>query len=209
MVPQFWLPIRTLPRSDDGRTDHKALSSWAGEFLLYSKNLDYTSLSPSRDRLSNFERIQQTTLGQTLIKSWKTVFSLSDDRVNADTTFLRTGGDSISAIRYVSSLRIRGVVGINISLLYESPTLVQLHDALTPLQSPRHGLQVNDTSPRVDDIYRNLEPRHGRHDIADHIAREMKTLDISQTAVRRVYPATSMQRTMLLQAESNPILYIT
>ena len=209
MVPQFWLPIRALPRSDGGRTDHKTLSSWAGEFLSYSKNLDYASLNLSGDRLSSFERIQRTVLGQTLIKTWKTVFGLSGDRVNADITFLHAGGDSISAIRYVSSLRTRGVVGVTISLLYESPTLVQLHDALTPLQSPRHGLQVNDTSSRVDDIYRNLEPRHGRHDIADHIAREMKTLDISQTAVRRVYPTTSMQRNMLLQAESNPTLYIT
>ena len=176
--------------------------------LSYSNKFDYASPSPSRDRLSNFERIEQTTLGQTLIRTWKTVFGLSDGKLNADKTFLHAGGDSISAIRCVSSLRTRGVVGITIALLYKSPTLVQLHDALTPLQTPRYGLQINDTTPRVDGIYRYLEPHGGRHDIVDHIAREMKTLDISQTAVRRVYPATSMQRTMLLQVESSPTFYI-
>lgn len=132
VLPRFWLPIRTIPRSDDERTDRQTLSSWAGEFLSYSKTLDYASLILSRNRLSNFKRVQQTTLGKTLIKTWKTVFGLSDDRVNGDTTFLHADGDSISAIRYISSLRASGVVGITISVLFESPTLVQLYDTLTP-----------------------------------------------------------------------------
>ncbi|KAL8913402.1 MAG: hypothetical protein Q9171_001781 [Xanthocarpia ochracea] len=162
-MPQFWFPIWSLSRNDNGGTDRKALSSWAEEFLSYSNKSDCVNLSLSRESLSNFERIQQTALGQTLIKAWKTVFGLSDDK------------------------------------LYES---------LEALQSPRLGLQENDTSSRVDDVYSKLESRHNRHAIADSIEREIKRLDIPQTALRRVCRVSSMQRVMFL-AESNPTLYVT
>jgi amino acid adenylation domain-containing protein len=52
MVPRFWLPVRGLPRSDNGKVDRKVLKSWAVEFSSHehSGKGEYATLSlrPSR-----------------------------------------------------------------------------------------------------------------------------------------------------------------
>ena len=110
--------------------------------------------------------------------------------MNVHILFLRADEDRISTIRYISSLRTREVVAISVS--FESPTLVRLHDTLTPLQPQRHRIQVNDDGSRIDDVSRILESHDGGHDIVDHIARETKSLGISQTSVKRLYPIISI-----------------
>lgn len=144
MVPRFWLPVRTFPRSDNEKVDRKVVKSCAVECSSHSRKAEYATLSPSRNGMPSMERIKQTALKQTLIECWKTVFRLPDDKIDVNATFLHVGGDSISAIPYVSSLRSKGVAGCTVSRLYESPTLSLLHDALKPLQIARSKLHTND-----------------------------------------------------------------
>ena len=95
------------------------------------------------------------------------------------------------------------------SRLYESPTLSLLHDALKPLQIPRSRLHTDDIKKGSNGVYSMLESYDDCRDIIGRIELEAGALGISQSVIKRVYPATSMQRAMLLQTGSHSELYIT
>ncbi|KAG9230477.1 hypothetical protein BJ875DRAFT_546147 [Amylocarpus encephaloides] len=210
MVPRFWLPVRYFPCSHNGKLDHKTLKSWTVEFSSHNKKAEYATLIPPRERQLSSNAIMETTLGQTLIQSWKNVFHVSDDNIDTNMTFLRVGGDSISAIRYVSNLRANGIIGCTVSLLYESPTIELLYNAVKHSQIPR-----SKTSAELGggmgsrSIYSMLESRDDFLEIRQSIEIEASALGISPPEMRRVYPVTSMQRAMLLQTESHPEIYIS
>ena len=209
MVPRFWLPVRTFPRSDNGKVNRKVLQLWAVEFSSHSKKAEYATLSQSGNSMCSTDRIRQTALGQTLIESWKSIFRIPDNEIDMNTTFLQVGGDSISAIRYVSSLRSKGVTGCTISKLYESPTLSLLHDTLESLQLPHSRTNTHSIEMGPNDIYSMLDPSSDYLHKIRLIKLEAGALGISHGMIKRVYPTTSMQRAMLLQTESHSEFYIT
>ncbi|KPM37546.1 Linear gramicidin synthase subunit B [Neonectria ditissima] len=188
----------------------RAVKSWIAEFLSLSDNRiknQYSALGlgkPRAEGSASMQKIRETSLGRTLIECWATVFGVLDEQVNPDVPFLHVGGDSISAIRFVSRLRSQGVAGCAVSQLYESPTLTSLHTALEPLQAPSSRVRTGRTTSVVEDVYNGLEP-----DLAESVIMEATALGISRSAVKRVYPTTSMQKAMLLASASHFGLYTT
>jgi hypothetical protein len=122
---------------------------------------------------------------------------------------LAVGGDSISAIRYAPSLRSKGVARCTVSWLYESPMLSLPQGVLKSLQIPHSRLYTDDTKTSSNDVYSILEFHNYCRDIIDRTELEAEALGVSQSVIKWVYPATSMQRAMLLQTGSHSELYIT
>ncbi|KAH9203908.1 hypothetical protein DL95DRAFT_471971 [Leptodontidium sp. 2 PMI_412] len=106
---------------------------------------------------------------------------------------------SDSAIRYVSSLRSNGVDGCTVSLLYKSPTLELLHDALKPVNASHRKLAGVSVKGGSTGIYILLDSHEDGSEIISCIKLEMETLGISPRVTKQVYPSTSMQRAMLLR----------
>ncbi|KAJ4309002.1 hypothetical protein N0V84_011755 [Fusarium piperis] len=211
MMPRFWIPVSSrFPRSENAKVDRRAVKLWIAEFLSLGDSHirnQYSALGlgqPHAQDIASTQRIRETNLGRTLIECWATVFGIPDEQVNPELPFLHVGGDSISAIRFVSRLRSQGVAGCTVSQLYESPTLTLLHAALEPLQAPSSRLRTGRTTSVAEDVYNGLEPS-----LAESAIMEATTLGISRSVVKRVYPTTSMQKTMLLASASQPGLYIT
>jgi amino acid adenylation domain-containing protein len=209
MVPKFWLPVNTFARNDNGKMDRKAIKSWAAEFSSFNRKSEYAILSSPVATTQGVKRLRKTWLGKILIDTWKCLFRLSGDEIDVETTFLHVGGDSISAIRYVSSLRSKEVVGCTVSRLYDSPTLSRLHDALQPLQVPRSSPVPSDIKSSVPGGNSTRRFLRNMPDSKTRNALVADALGFSETVIKKVYPTTSMQRAMLLQTESHPELYIT
>lgn len=195
-MPQYWLPVYFLPRNENEKLDRRALRSWAMEFLsLCDEKVSYASLG--RYAPNVWDGARQDGLKRTLIDSWKLVFQVHSDEVDVDTSFLHVAGDSISAIRYTSRLRSRGVVGCTVAGLYKTPTLSQLYEALKPLQSDGMGqTEVPPSFQKSEELKRLVQSETGK-------------LGIPLEAIGQVYLATSMQSLMLLQNEGDPAVYCT
>jgi hypothetical protein len=86
---RFWLPVHTLPHNGNGKLDRGALKSWEEEFLSCDAKSSYASLGSSSR--NSWDRVGGDRFRRTLIDSWKLVFRVHGDEVDADTTFLHVG----------------------------------------------------------------------------------------------------------------------
>ncbi|TLD07980.1 hypothetical protein PspLS_12164 [Pyricularia sp. CBS 133598] len=78
----------------------------------------------------------QPSLVQILKECWADILGGSPGSLQDDRSFFRSGGDSISVIRFCSKARAKGVVGCTVGKVYASPTLAQMAKAFRLKEAP-------------------------------------------------------------------------
>jgi amino acid adenylation domain-containing protein len=106
MVPTVFVVVERLPLTSSGKLDRKALKE--------------PDVRPS----SAAYRVPRTPQEEILCRLFAE--ALEVDRVGIDDNFFDLGGQSLSAVRFVSRVRAQLGIDVNLDMLFEFPTVAQI-----------------------------------------------------------------------------------
>ncbi|WP_099766228.1 non-ribosomal peptide synthetase [Chryseobacterium sp. 52] len=107
MIPGYYLPLDELPLTSNGKVDRKALPMPEG--MGIDTGVEYVS--------------PQTSTEKILVKIWSDVLSLDADNIGLYDNFFDLGGHSLKATAILAKARTAFKVNLNISELYNLPTI--------------------------------------------------------------------------------------
>jgi acyl carrier protein len=120
MIPNVWIELERFPLTTNGKIDKKALPDFDTVEVL---NENY--LAPRNE------------IESTLTEVWKEVLEI--ENVGINNNFFELGGDSLLAIRLLSSIRKELVVEMSIIDVFDHPTIASFAEKLS-LQLPTNSL---------------------------------------------------------------------
>nr|MDJ0901724.1 amino acid adenylation domain-containing protein [Xenococcus sp. MO_188.B8] len=132
MVPSAFVTLDTLPLTPNGKVDRKALPAPDGKII---REHEYVApRTPGEEQLAN---------------SFAEVLGLPN--VGIFDNFFELGGHSLLATQLISRLREAFDLEIPLRVIFESPTVAQLEQALTQLRTTNSGLSLPPIQPRETD----------------------------------------------------------
>ncbi|KJZ74891.1 hypothetical protein HIM_05800 [Hirsutella minnesotensis 3608] len=170
MVPTAYLPVEHLPVGGTGKVDRRCLRGIGASLTMEQ----LTSYNPDRE----------------VKRQPSTEWELNVDSIGADDSFLRLGGDSITAIRLVELARKKYNLAIKVSDIFTSPRLSDL----ARLASGRID------EGEVDNSQNDVEPfvlLGDNVDIDRVRALAAEGLRLSESLIEDVYPCTALQEGLL------------
>ncbi|KAL4925707.1 uncharacterized protein BDV17DRAFT_294141 [Aspergillus undulatus] len=102
MVPSKWLVLPTLPQMSSGKADRKQVRAWL-------EGMD----EKTHSRLFHGPRTDSTPSNDACLAMWSEVLKLEPQNIHMDQSFIRNGGDSITAME-ARRLSLKGGLVINI-----------------------------------------------------------------------------------------------
>jgi amino acid adenylation domain-containing protein/non-ribosomal peptide synthase protein (TIGR01720 family) len=162
MVPTLWLPLAALPLNTSGKIDRAGLLNWveALDETLYQQALDAVGDDDTED-------IVATELDVALQAAVAKTLNLTESTPSMGKSFVRLGGDSITAMQLVTRCRAEGIL-IKVSDVLQSPSISQLALAARKLDvaETTHYEEVLDqwfTLSPVQLFYFGLAGNHVNH----------------------------------------------
>ncbi|KAJ5943942.1 hypothetical protein N7516_004110 [Penicillium verrucosum] len=182
MVPSLILRVTTMPKTMTGKTDRKALREAVSKLTL-----DDVSLAMQCSK--NEHRLPSTDVEIKLRNLWAEILRLPKDSIGADDNFLARGGDSIAAMRLVSSGRSRGIY-LTVQDVLMAPELSSMAEiAAQKLASHNNPKQSN--GQNVWEPFHALpNEANTRQELIHDILRPME-MDVEK--ISDIIPATSLQ----------------
>ncbi|MBH8565767.1 amino acid adenylation domain-containing protein [Nostoc sp. CENA67] len=120
MVPASFILLDALPLTPSGKVDRKALQQRSATVAL-AKPESTTGFAAPR-----------TAIEQAIVDIWAEV--LKRDQIGIRDNFLDLGGHSLLATQVISRLRSLFQVDLPLRLMFESPTVAELAEAIAQLQ---------------------------------------------------------------------------
>ncbi|GAM86382.1 nonribosomal peptide synthetase [Dothideomycetidae sp. 11243] len=117
MVPSLFIPCKYMPSITSTKLDRKGLRNMTAAL--------------SQDQLASYaladgeKRAPITEMERRLQQAWATILGLPADTIGRDDSFLRIGGDSISAIRLVTLGRDSGIA-LSVQDIFDDPRLMAM-----------------------------------------------------------------------------------
>ncbi|KAL4954841.1 hypothetical protein BDW69DRAFT_183157 [Aspergillus filifer] len=188
MVPATFIPINLMPLSPSGKTDRRQLCEMGSKFTLgqlSSEGWESSGQPPSTEQ----ERLLQ--------KWWTSVTGVSSDQIYTGSSFLRIGGDSISAMRLASLARSQGMA-LPTQTILTHPRLCDMAQMIVPLDaSPKHGGAIAPFSL--------LKQPYNKRLTLDYITRQC---NIMASDIQDVFPCTGVQKSLLSMTAKSDASYI-
>ncbi|KAI0424831.1 hypothetical protein F5Y09DRAFT_347316 [Xylaria sp. FL1042] len=173
MVPTLYFQFEKLPLSSAGKVDRRKLREIVSSLSLQN-------VAELKSLAKGEKRTPRTQTEQTLQRLWAQVLDIDGATISVDDSFLGLGGDSISAMRLVSSAR---KVGITLAVMD-----VLKHGSLEALAACQDK-QVRQAPSRLSvEPFSLLDPAQ-RGDIIQRSQQSFAPQKISD-----IYPLTSFQR---------------
>ncbi|KAJ2980329.1 hypothetical protein NQ176_g2704 [Zarea fungicola] len=160
-IPTFLIPVRSFPFAISGKLDRKKLRNIAAA-LSVAELESFTGEKVHREL---------TTKEHQLSVLWQTV--LGGSNFEAQDNFFHLGGDSIAAMKLVSTARAKGL-SLTVAKISEHPVLAEM--ALSTSAAEALPLIEPYSLVSEDDLRRVLQP-----------------LQFSKTQIEDVYPASTHQ----------------
>ncbi|OJZ79629.1 hypothetical protein ASPFODRAFT_556722, partial [Aspergillus luchuensis CBS 106.47] len=187
MAPSAYLAVDMIPMTTTGKTDRRRLRELGG--ALTPEQL--AERQPFRSTL----RAPTTALERQLHGLWARVLNLSPDRIGADDSFLRIGGDSITAVQLVAAAREEGL-SLTVADIFNTPRLSEMaHAAKTESYFEEPIAPFSLLLPGTD------------VDVARAQAAALCGVDADQ--VEDVFPCTPLQEGMLTLTAKRPGDYVS
>ena len=192
MVPSMYIPLASLPRSSSGKLDRKQLKALA-------QSLDENQIAMFR-LAGKSGRKPSSEVEKTLAGLWENLLKLEAGSIGMDSQFFRMGGDSIAAIRLVTTARSKGI-NLTVASIFRNAVFsemcasAQLSDELT--------VDCNTLpAPRPFELLPANIP-------ADQVISEVSHLcNAEQLEVVDVYPCTPMQEGLIALSSKKPGAYV-
>ncbi|KAL8641307.1 MAG: hypothetical protein Q9228_001859 [Teloschistes exilis] len=185
MVPTAYIPVDEIPMSAGRKIDRRQLQV-IGTNLSNAQLTQQWALSKGRPPISGSEiSLQQL---------WAKVLAIPKERVCADSSFLRLGGDSIAAMRLVSLARSQGIALIVQNVL-SAPRLSEMAKAIDDA-NPHDLFNAEVVEPFS--LLKNSEAK----EIIVHQAAKICGTRTSQ--IEDIFPCTGIQKELLSMTAKRP-----
>lgn len=128
MIPSVWLPVEDLPRTTTGKLDRATIKQWVN-------SLDQGIVDTVNKLLVDENLIAPTTATEKIIQAvWSHVLNIPLVQIGSNSSFMKLGGDSITAIQVASRSRTRNIE-VTVPDILRYKTLSELALRATPLKS--------------------------------------------------------------------------
>ncbi|KUM62352.1 hypothetical protein ACN42_g4754 [Penicillium freii] len=187
MVPVAFVPMNPMPLAPSGKTDRRRLREIGSQFTL-------EQLSGGSQSNGQAPSTQKECLLQ---KWWTSVIGVPADQIYTGSSFLRLGGDSISAMRLASLARSQGV-SLSVQQILNKPRLSDMVQAIVPLDRNHDGAcQITPFSllKRPEDKEMTL----------NYISQQC---NVSKSEIQDVFPCTGVQKSLLSMTAKSDNSYI-
>jgi amino acid adenylation domain-containing protein len=178
MVPSLYMPMRGMPKMTTGKLDRPQLRQ-LGSALSVSEVTRYSLSDVTK-------RPPASPLEKQLQILWAQVLGITDlALIGADDSFLRLGGDSISAMRLVSAAQIKGLA-ISVAGVFRNPVLSAMAELL----------ENGSVSPNTGKDLQPFELIPGAS--VEAVLEEASSLcHISRDHIEDIYPCTPLQEGLM------------
>ncbi|KAJ5173534.1 uncharacterized protein N7500_001465 [Penicillium coprophilum] len=140
MIPTLWIVVEDMPTNASGKLDRNTIRTFVD-------NIDEESYQLASDLLvdSHF-REPQTPMEELLQRVWSSVLKLPINQISATASFLRLGGDSITAMQVMSKCRVEGIF-LSVHDILVSKTITELARLATT--SPEAAKSANEVEKQT------------------------------------------------------------
>ncbi|KAK4499984.1 hypothetical protein PRZ48_008170 [Zasmidium cellare] len=114
MVPTYWVMVQALPLTFSGKLDRQRIAAWLASSTEEVKTSIWSTNRPMSNTHEDFVR-----------QVWSSVLNIPVDEIDSASSFIRLGGDSISAMSVASKCR-QSKIPLNVADILQSRNLGQL-----------------------------------------------------------------------------------
>ncbi len=192
MVPSMYIPLACLPLSSSGKLDRKQLKA-----LVQSLTENQIAMY----RLAgNSGRKPSSEIEKTLAGLWENLLHLEAGSIGLDSQFFRMGGDSIAAIRLVTTARSKGI-SLSVAGIFRNAIFSQM------CASAHISDEVaSDSKPLPAPKPFELLPANVP---TDQVINEVSHLcNAEHDEIVDVYPCTPMQEGLIALSSKKPGAYV-
>ncbi|KAK6856343.1 nonribosomal peptide synthase [Apiospora arundinis] len=196
MVPTAWLVVQELPRTASAKLDRYRLTEWVAKKNLTTARLAISSL------LQKQLTAPVTAKEKVMYSSWAAVLSVPDGQLGRESSLLRLGGDSVTAMQ-ISSLCRRAGVKVSVATLLRSESLTDAAAAgewLPGFADDGTGASVStgDRKIAIETFETSLglnvtQLTQSENPKVQLLSKHLESMGIETTEVQSVLPCTSMQ----------------
>ncbi|KAK8914997.1 Nonribosomal peptide synthetase dtxS1 [Metarhizium anisopliae] len=176
MIPYAYIPVKDLPKTATGKLNRRQLRTMASSMTLEELMALNMPGGVRRALTSDTERQLQSI--------WSSLLRISADKIGAEDSFLRIGGDSIGAMRLVGEARKQGLY-ITVADVFKNPRLSDLAAVIRKLPSA-----ATETIPPYSLLKASINVQAARDEIAS-------LCDIDATQIEDIFPCTPLQEGLL------------
>ncbi|KAK8850994.1 Nonribosomal peptide synthase atnA [Apiospora arundinis] len=131
MIPTIWIVVEELAVTTTSKLDRRAIQNWVDDLDLSTAKIDIWARGETLSQpASPIELVLQST--------WSIVLSVPALEIGRQSSFIRSGGDSISAMKVVTKCKQRGVQ-TSVATLLRSKDLATTAMASQLLSTRSHG----------------------------------------------------------------------
>ena len=176
MVPSAYIPVRQMPMTASVKTDRKRLREMGSSLSMKQLTALKATGEKKREPLTEIERRLQTL--------WATTLSLDAEKIGASDSFLRIGGDSVTAMQLVALAREQGL-SLTVADIFRHPRLYELAQEVKLTEDSITG----DVAP-FSLLDPALDRERGRLDAA-------MQCNMAAEQIEDIFPCTPLQQGLL------------
>ncbi|KAK8115446.1 hypothetical protein PG984_011948 [Apiospora sp. TS-2023a] len=192
MVPSAYVPVESIPLAISGKTDRKRLREMGANLTLEQLDGDGRNADGQDDK-------KPATVSELRLQElWSSVLRVPAPKIRTDSSFLRLGGDSITAMRLTALARSRGV-SLTVPNILQKPKLSEMAKTMIDLQSDadRQSTQVPAFS-----LLKNTKKDAAITSIASQCG------GIEAGQIQDAFPCTGVQKSLLSMTAKSDNSYI-
>nr|XP_036577763.1 NRPS protein [Colletotrichum truncatum]KAF6784822.1 NRPS protein [Colletotrichum truncatum] len=190
MMPTVYFVVAQMPLNTSGKTDRRQIRGIGNSFTGQQ-------LAEMRIGLNRNKRPPITEAECTLHRVWASVLNIEPSAIGIDDSFLRLGGDSITAMKVISQARSYGI-SISVADVFRHPTIAALA-----------SMSQTDNDSVVDDEILPFSLLGDTLDEAGGLSSIGAECDVEVDRLQDVYPCTPLQEGLLsLTSKSTGAAYV-
>ncbi|KAK7937713.1 Nonribosomal peptide synthetase [Apiospora aurea] len=195
MVPNFILPLISIPLGSTGKTNRKGLQAFA-KALPIDKLNQFTGST-----FQNDGRVEKPfgDVEIALSNIWASILRISQDSIHRQDGFFSLGGDSVSAMKLVAEAA-KHDFHLTVADIFQHPSLAELAQVITGTDAATKSSQLDDIDP-----FELIGGPSTFRSIRDQLK---KAYRIPVGRVEDVYPTTATVEGMMAENINSPEAYL-
>jgi amino acid adenylation domain-containing protein len=188
MIPSAYIVVESLPLLANGTPDRHALAD-------IGAHLKSEQLSGSKSQTD--VNLPTTEAELRLCKIWTDILGVPTEKIRTNTSFLRLGGDSVSAMRMASLARSHDIL-LTVQCILQTPRLSDMAKAM---------INIVSSSAASDHVppFALLKVPTSKDAAIDYVARQ---LNVASSQIEDIFPSTSVQKSLLSMTAKSSQSYV-
>uniref|UniRef100_A0A8H7N5A7 Carrier domain-containing protein n=1 Tax=Bionectria ochroleuca TaxID=29856 RepID=A0A8H7N5A7_BIOOC len=189
MVPAAFIPVEKIPLVVSGKTDRRRLRE-LGESITLEQFGGVEDIPAA---------VMELTEPQLLLRTlWVSILGVSLDKIHSESSFLRLGGDSISAMRLAVLARSHNI-SLTVQNILRAPRLSQMSNLMENLHS---GYEIENEEIKPFSL---LKSRENKLKAVRYAAAQC---NVKETDIMDLFPCTGVQKSLLSMTAKSSSSYI-